>query len=117
MNDGIINSAECCIKYIETKQDEKKKVIPTIIWVQFENEQIGKNHRQKNSYLYQNKKINHKWTPITKIHRSFLVKNIWIHCIQFLLHEAAARTIHVSQSSTYNKIYVDLKTFSKPPKT
>ena len=38
MNDGIINGAECCIKYIETKQHENKKVIPTIIWVQFENE-------------------------------------------------------------------------------
>ena len=117
VNDGIINGAECCIKYIETKQDENKKVIPTIIWVQFENEKIGKDHRQKNSYLYQNKQINHKWTPITKIHRSFLVKNIWIHRIQFPLCQAAARTIHVSQSSTYNKIYVDLRTFSKPPKT
>ena len=107
VNDGIINDAECCIKYIETKQDENKKVIPTIIWVQFENEKIGKDHRQKNSYLYHNKQINHKWTPITKIHRSFLVKNIWIHRIQFQLRQAAARTIHVSQSSTYNKIYVD----------
>ena len=106
MNDGIINGAECCIKYIETKQDENKKVIPTIIWVQLENEKNGKDHRQKNSYLYQNKQINHKWTPITKIHRSFLVKNIWIHCIQFPINQAAARTIHVSQSSMYNKIYV-----------
>ena len=63
------------------------------------------------------KKISHKWTPITKIQRSFLVKNIWIHRIQFPLRQAAARTIHVSQSSTYKKIYVDLKTYSKPPKT
>ena len=35
----------------------------------------------------------------------------------FPLHQAAARTIHVSQSSTYPQIYVDLETFSKPPTT
>ena len=117
VNDGLINGTECCIKYIETKQDENKNTIPLIIWVQFENEKIGNDHRRKNSYLYKNKKINHKWTPIIKIQRSFLVKNIWIHRIQFPLRQAAARTIHVSQSSTYQKIYVDLKTYSKPPKT
>ena len=35
----------------------------------------------------------------------------------FPLRQAAARTIHVSQSSTYPQIYVDLETFSKPPTT
>ena len=116
VTDGLINGAECCIKYIQTKKDQQQNIIPITVWVQFENEQIGKNHRNKNSYLYSNIKIHHNWTPINKIKRSFLVKDIWIHRIQFPLRQAAARTIHVSQSSTYKKIYVDLKTYSNPPK-
>lgn len=116
VTDGLINGTECCIKYIETKKNQDENVLPITVWVQFENDEIGKKQRQNNSHLYINKKINHNWTPINKIKRSFLVKDIWIHRIQFPLRQAAARTIHVSQSSTYKNIYVDLETYSKPPK-
>ena len=53
--------------------------------------------------------------PIIKIKRTFIVKDHWIHRIQFPLQQAAAHTIHVSQSSTYPEIYVDLQTTTKPP--
>ena len=59
VTDGLINGAECCIKYIQTKKDQEQNIIPITVWVQFENEQIGKNHRNKNSYLYSNIKIHH----------------------------------------------------------
>ena len=52
---------------------------------------------------------------IIKIKRTFIVKDHWIHRIQFPLRQAVARTIHVSQSSTYPEIYVDLQTTTKPP--
>ena len=39
--------------------------------------------------------------PIIKIKRTFIVKDHWVHRIQFPLRQAAARSIHVSQSSTY----------------
>ena len=56
VNDGIINGAECCIKYIETKEDENKKVIPTIIWVQFENENLVKiTDKRIHTYIKTNK--------------------------------------------------------------
>ena len=45
------------------------------------------------------------------------MKNLWIHRIQFPLRQAAACTIHVSQSSTYPEFYVDLQIFMKPPAT
>ena len=51
----------------QTKKDQEQNIIPITVWVQFENEQIGKNHRNKNSYLYSNIKIHHNWTPIYKI--------------------------------------------------
>ena len=52
---------------------------------------------------------------LIKIKRALIVKDHWIHRIQFPLRQAAACTIHVSQSSTYTEIYVDLQTTTKPP--
>ena len=117
VEDGLINGTQCIIKFIQTTQRNKNDLTPYVVWVQFENTDIAINHRQKYSYLYTNSKINKQWTPLVKIKRSFIVKDHWIHRIQFPLRQAAARTIHVSQSSTYPQIYVDLETFSKPPTT
>ena len=59
---------------------------------------------------------NRQWTPIIKIKRTFIVKDHWVHRIQFPLRQAAACSIHVSQSSTYPEIYVDLEALSTLPK-
>ena len=116
VEDGLINGAQCIIKYIETTKKDNN-IIPYIVWAEFENENIGLNYRQKYSYLYSTKQKNGLFTPIIRIKRTFIVKDHWIHRIQFPLHQAAARTIHVSQSSTYPEIYVDLETISTPPKS
>ena len=39
VHDGLINGAECCIKYIQ--QQENKSNFPVIVWVQFEDNHIG----------------------------------------------------------------------------
>ena len=115
VEDGLINGTQCTIKFIQVTQKNDKKLLPYIVWVEFENTHIATNYHKKYSYLYTHHKINQQWTPIFKIKRSFIVKDHWIHRIQFPLRQAAARTIHVSQSSTYPEIYVDLQTFTKPP--
>ena len=114
INDGLINGTQCLIKYIQTTK-HNDNILPYIVWVDFQDPNIGSNHRQKYTYLYSASKTNRKWTPIVKIKRTFIVKDHWIHRIQFPLRQAAARTIHVSQSSTYPEIYVDLQTTTKPP--
>ncbi|MCG8624091.1 MAG: hypothetical protein MJE68_19125, partial [Proteobacteria bacterium] len=114
VEDGLINGAQCLIKYIETTT-KNETTSPCIVWTEFENIDIGKSHHKKYSYLYTNNR-NRNWTPIIRIKRTFLVKDHWIHRLQFPLRQAAARSIHVSQSSTYPEIYVDLNTFSTPPK-
>ena len=116
VEDGLINGAQCIIKYIETTKKDNN-IIPYIVWAEFENENIGSNYRQKYSYLYSTKQKNRLFTPIIRIKRTFIVKDHWIHQIQFPLRQAAAHTIHVSQSSTYPEIYVDLETISTPPKS
>jgi len=114
VTDGLINGTQCIIKYIQTT-NSNNNIFPYIVWVDFQNPDIGSNHRQKYSYLYSTQTKNTQWTPIIKIKRTFIVKDHWIHRIQFPLRQAAARTIHVSQSSTYPQIYVDLNTPTKPP--
>ena len=115
VNDGLINGTQCIIKYIQTT-NHNDTTLPFIVWVNFQNPDIGANHRQKYTFLYSKQKTNRQWTPIIKIKRTFIVKDHWIHRIQFPLCQAA-RTIHVAQSSTYPEIYVDLQTNSKLPTT
>ena len=114
VDNGLINGSQCLIKYIETTT-KNDTTYPYIVWAEFENKEIGTNHHKKYSYLYAQNR-NRNWTPIIGIKRTFLVKDHWIHRLQFPLRQAAARSIHVSQSSTYPEIYVDLDTFSTPPK-
>ena len=82
----------------------------------FENKDIVTNFHKKYSYLYSTQ-TNRQWTPFIKIKRTFLLKVHWVHRIQFPLRQAAACLIHVSQSSTYPQIYVDLEALSTVPKT
>ena len=49
VNDGIMNGAECCIKFIQPQTHNTN--FPAIIWVQFEELHVGKAQCQKYSYL------------------------------------------------------------------
>ena len=45
-----------------------------------------------------------------------LIKSVWVTCVQYPLRHAAARTIHVAQSTTFKNIYIDMDTNTNPPK-
>ena len=80
-----------------------------ILWVEFENEIIGKKIRNVYKYLYKHA-INCKWTPIMSISRQFNVgrKHIEVSRQQFPLRSAAAKTVHRSQGTTVNNVVVNL---------
>ena len=80
VEDGLINCAQCLIKYIETTT-KSSITYPYIVWVQFENNEIGSNYRKKYSYLY-SKTTDRNLTPIMKIKRTFLVKVLKVLHIQ-----------------------------------
>ena len=82
MQDGIMNGAECCIKCIQPQAHDS--TFPAIC-VQFEDSHVGKLQRQKYSYL-QNTQILQDWTPIFAQKRSFLIKDVWVTCVQFPKH-------------------------------
>ena len=94
MQDGIMNGAECCIKYIQPQAHDS--TFPAIVWVQFEDSCVGKLQRQKYSYL-QNTHILQDWTPIFAQKRSFLIKDVWVTCVQFPLQQHIPYTLHKVQ--------------------
>ena len=53
-NDGLLIGAHYCIIYIQ--HEHSKSSIPSIIWVQFEDLNIGKQHRQKYKLYVQHKR-------------------------------------------------------------
>ena len=62
VHDGLMNGAECCIKYIQ-RQDGNSK-FPAIIWVQFEDDCIGPEQNRNYSYLHKRGNISPGWMPI-----------------------------------------------------
>lgn len=94
--DGLTNGSSCEIKKFEWKTKTSR---PSIIWVKFDDVNIGKSARQKYKHLY-SKDINRSWTTIFDIKRSFTYKYKTFERIQFPLRPASARTIHKSQGDT-----------------
>ena len=95
---GLLEDTYCCIKYIQYTNSSSS--MPLVIWVQFKDADIGKQHRQQYKFLHvQHKRINFG-QPYLK--GKFLGKNRLITGIQFPLQCAAARTTHVWQHATLN---------------
>ena len=58
VEDGLINGTQCTIKFIQVTQKNDNKLLPYVVWVEFENTHIATNYRKKYSYLYTHHKIN-----------------------------------------------------------
>ena len=87
---------------------------PSILWVEFNNSDIGRNHRTEHSHLYE-PQINPNWVPILEITRQFKVtktSQVSVLRRQFPLRPASAKTIHRCQGATLNGAIVDF-----PPST
>ena len=103
--DGITNGAECII----TKVDYRVlgSLRPSIIWVLFQEEHMGKDYRKEYSHLY-NQSIDRHWVPILEVTRQYRRHQMQVLCRQFPLRPSAAKTIHRCQGDTLNEAVVDL---------
>ncbi|CAB3987819.1 ATP-dependent DNA helicase PIF1 [Paramuricea clavata] len=103
--DGMTNGAECIIKKIDYRIPGSSR--PSIIWVLFQEEHIGKDYRKQYAHLY-NQSIERRWVPILEITRQFRKHQMQVLRRQFPLRPSAAKTIHRCQGDTLNEAVVDL---------
>ena len=103
--DGMTNGAECIIKKIDYRVPGSSR--PSIIWVLFQEEHIGKDHRKEYSHLF-NQTIDRHWVPILEVTRQFRRHQMQVLRRQFPLRPSAAKTIHRCQGDTLNEAVLDL---------
>ena len=84
-----------------------KSTIPSILWVYFEDRDIGNFWRHR-YYKFYTDTINKAWTPIFAVDRQFKVQNATVMRTQFPLKLASGTTIHKGQGSTFNTICIDM---------
>ena len=106
--DGLTNGASCELKMIENRQSHKTSR-PSIAWVKFDDDKIGRNRRMQYSALY-GENVDKSWTPVFDIKRSFVYNRRTFERVQFPLKPAAAKTIHKSQGCTLHEVVVSLAT-------
>jgi exonuclease III len=105
-DDGLTNGATCVVKHFEIVDE-----MPTILWIKFEDPNIGAALRQKMKSYFKNG-IENTWVPLQKVDRQFQVgkyKSILIIRKQFPLKPAFALTIHKSQGISLPKVCVSFQ--------
>ena len=102
----------CTIKHIDYR-NSKNGNIPSTLWVQFEDENVGQLQRQEYKHYYGNE-INNTWTPIFTQYRETAVCNCRAVGAQFPLIPAAAVSIHKCQGSTLQNVVVDMDVSPSP---
>eukprot|EP00794_Sanderia_malayensis_P013191 gene13191-biopygen10520 len=104
--DGLTNDAECTIAKIDYRVANSTR--PSIIWVKFTEERIGKNHRSEFIPL-RGKEMDTSWTPIFEVKKQFVIgrsRQLKFMRRQFPLRQAAAKTIHQCQGDTMQNLVV-----------
>lgn len=108
LDDGITNGAGNVVKKVTLYNPPHPH---GVIWVQFDQQCIGRKTRQENMQHY-TQGIDKAWTPVKPITTQFNVgrnKTASIVRKQFPLRPAAAKTVHRSQGDTEREIFVDLE--------
>ena len=113
VEDGLANGAGCILEAVGSVSDSGKI---GHVWVQFEDESVGKTCRNDNKHLY-NSAIKKSWTPIFKVKRQFPVghyKSVMVMREQIPLRSASAKTCHRCQGDTMEAAVVDFTGRSFP---
>jgi len=107
--DGMTNGAGNVVKFVQLHQQDKPS---GIVWVQFDQLDVGHRTRIENRHYYI-QGVDNAWTPIKPVTVQFAVgrnKAAQVVRKQFPLRPAAAKTIHRSQGDTETKIVVNFNT-------
>ena len=109
-DDGLTNGASSVVKCVKLNQPNKPS---GIIWVEFDDADVGRKTRHENRHLYNIEGIQQTWTPIKPVTTQSAVgrtKSAQVVRKQFPLRPAAAKTVHRSKGDTQTQIVVNLNT-------
>lgn len=113
VSDGLFNGATGTIQKIEMGKNSQGVLVPTIVWIQFDDPETGAKQRRKYSYKYQSEAYQTTWTPIERISRTLSISYVYpgmeINRNQLPLLAANARTIAKSQGSTIPAVVVSFR--------
>ena len=113
VSDGICNGTPCKLKKIHYL--EKHNPIPSCLWVEFPDVNIGKETRKDNTYYYRKyPEISKDWTPIWAVKRTFMFRRKAVVRQQYPLKASTAKTIHKAQGQTKTRVIVDMSSGSRP---
>ena len=107
VNDGLVNGSGGVVRYIQCNATN----VPVIIWVEFDDIEVGQQLRSASRSLYTSPHIDKSWTPIKTVTRQFQVgknKDAKLHRRQFPLQMSCAKTVYRSQGDTLPKLMVQL---------
>ena len=106
--DGIMNGARGFVQAIQTSKNDPEKV--EVVWIVFQNENIGKRYRFEHMHLRQKFNPGHQnATPILPSRTKFKVKfgNVEYQRQNFALSLAYAITAHKCQGETLQEVIID----------
>ena len=110
IQDGLANGTTGTLEKISFNQQNKK---PILLWLKFENSQIGQNKRKKSLHLYHLYNVNYtsNLTPIEPRPVTFKIASpefdsLYINRKQFPVVISQGMTTYASQGSTYKQIAV-----------
>ena len=105
VDDGLVNGSTCRVTKIEYRQKDTGR--PSIIWVAFNNADIGTAWRSKYHHLFHSA-IDCSWTPIFDCKRNFVYLRKTFIRIQIPLRLSMAKTVHKSQGDTLSQVVIDM---------
>ena len=110
--DGLANGASGVLQ--KASLTKAHNTSSGILWVLFDNPQVGQQARQSHNRIYRQQGVQPDWTPIVPTTRAFTVsRRITVKRTQFPLRPAASKTVHRSQGDTLASAVVDLSTKRK----
>ena len=105
VEDGLTNGATGLVKQIDFRMEGANR--PSIIWVLFDDPQVGRTTREKYRKLY-NPSINTDWTPVFDVQRTFILNYKTYQRIQFPLTPASGKSVWKAEGATVDRVVVDL---------
>lgn len=107
--DGLCNGADGILRAVTSPTEHGN---PTLVWIEFDDERVGRRMRAAMETVRQRNRFNVKWTPISAVQRTVAFgrsQNAQFIRVQLPIAPSNARTVNRSQGMTMEKVCCDFR--------